>query len=195
MLAPLNAVVRPATGGTLRTGTKLGAVVVLLVVIGGWFYYTPYLAVKNMREAAERKDSATLSRYINFPSVRESLKASVNAKMLSEMGKMQDRNPFAALGAAFAMALVGPIVDAMITPEALAMMMKGEKPSIEKGKPTATPASAASEPEVETLMGYENFDQFVVSAKRRGASDEPVALVFQREGLMSWKLTSIRLPL
>jgi hypothetical protein len=179
----------------MTRGSKLGAVVVVLALIAGWFYYTPYLAVKNMRQAAESKDSVTLSRYINFPSVRESLKGSLNAKMLFEMGKMKDQNPFAALGAAFAMALVGPMVDAMVTPEALAMMMKGEKPSTEKGKPAATPASAGSDPEVETLMGYENFDQFVVSVRKKGTSDEPIALVFQREGLVSWKLTAIRLPL
>jgi hypothetical protein len=174
---------------------KIGAVVVLLVAVSGWYYYTPYLAVKNMRAAAESKDSATLSRYINFPSVRESLKASLNAKMLSEMAKKQEGNPFAALGAAFAMALVGPMVEAMVTPEALAMMMKGEKPSLEKSKPTATTASATSESDTETSMSYENFDQFVVSTRKKGATDDPVALVFQREGLFSWRLSAIRLPL
>lgn len=179
----------------MTRGTKVGAVAVLLVAIAGWFYYMPYLAVTNMREAAEKKDSVALSRYINFPLVRESLKANLNAKMLSEMAKKRDGNPFAAQGAAFAMALVGPMVDAMVTPEALAMMLKGEKPSLEKSKPTAALASAASEPETETSMGYENFDQFVVSTRKKGASDDPVALVFQREGLISWKLAAIRLPL
>lgn len=179
----------------MAKGTKLWIAVVLLLVIGGWFYYTPYLTVRNLRHAAENKDSATLSRYINFPSVRESLKASFNAKMLSEMGKMKDQNPLAALGAVFAMALVGPMVDAMVTPEALAIMMKGEKPAIEKDKPAATPTSATSDPEVETLMRYENFDQFVVSIKKKSTSDEPIELVFQREGFVSWKLTAIRLPL
>lgn len=179
----------------MKRGAKIGVAAALLAVIGGWYYYTPYLAVNNMRAAAENKDSAILSRYINFPSVRESLKASLNAKMLSEMAKKDDRNPFAALGAAFAMALVGPMVEAMVTPEALAMMMKGEKPSLEKSKPAAVPTSAASEPDTETSMGYETFDQFVVRTKKRGTTEEPVALVFQREGLFSWKLSAIRLPL
>jgi DUF2939 family protein len=180
----------------MKAVTKLTAIAILLAAIGGWLYYTPYLAVKNMREAAERKDSATLSRYINYPSLRESLKATLNASMLSKIGKQKDTSPFAALGTALVMALIGPMVDAMITPEALAMMMKGEKPALkEKGKPAAAPASAASDRDVETLMGYESFDQFVVSAKKKGTADEPIALVFQREGIWSWKLTAIRLPL
>ena len=177
----------------MRSVPKLGVVVVLLGAIGGWFYYTPYLAVKTMREAAEKKDSVTLSRYINFPAVRESLKANFNAAMLSEMKKDRGKNPYAAAGAVFAMALIGPMVDAMVTPEALAVMMKGEKPSLENK--SATTSLTASEPEVDTRMGYESFDQFLVSAKKKGASDEPITMVFQREGLMSWKLTAIRLPL
>jgi len=179
----------------MTKGIKVGAAAVLFIAITGWFYFTPYLAVKNMRTAAEKRDSAAFSRYINFPSVRESLKASLNAKMLSEMAKKQDGNLFAAIGAAFTMALVGPMVDAMITPEALAMMMKGEQPSLGKSKPTAVPPAGTSEPETETSMGYENFDQFVVSTRKKGTPDEPVALVFQREGLFSWKLSAIRLPL
>jgi hypothetical protein len=182
-------------GGMRTKRIKIGATAVLVVAVAGWFYYTPYLAVKNMRAAAENKDSAALSRYVNFPSVRESLKASLNAKMLSEMTKKQEGNPFAALGAAFAMALVGPMVEAMVTPEALAMMMKGEKPSREKSKSTVAPDSATSGPETETSMGYENFNQFVVSTRKKGTADDPVALVFQREGLFSWKLSAIRLSL
>jgi hypothetical protein len=183
----------------MASAIRLGAAAVLLAVFGTWFYYTPYLAAKNMRAAAEAKDSVALSRYINFPSVRESLKASFNAKMLSEIGKKQDANPFAGLGAAFAMALVGPMVDAMVTPEGLAVMMKGEKPALDASKPMAVsakaPSSASSEPDTETTMRYETFDQFVVTIKRKGTTDDPVGLVFQRDGLISWKLSAIRLPL
>lgn len=179
----------------MTRGLRIGAVAALLATISGWYYYTPYLAVKNMRVAAERNDSATLSRYINFPSVRDSLKASLNAWMLREVAKEQERNAFAALGAAFAVALVGPMIEAMVTPEALAMMMKGEKPSLEKIKPKATAASATSDPETETWMGYETFDQFIVTTRKKGTTDDPVALVFHREGLVSWKLSAIRLPL
>ena len=88
--------------------------------------------------------------------------------MLSEMARKQDGNPLAALGTAFAMALVGPMVEAIVTPEALAMMMKGEKPSIEKSKPTAAPASPASEPDTEILRG-----RFVLV---EAFSDPPAAL-------------------
>jgi hypothetical protein len=179
----------------MRRGIKIGVSAALLAVIGGWYYYTPYLAANNMRIAAENKDAVALSRYINFPSVRESLKATLRAKMLSEMAQKEDQNPFAALGAAFGVALVGPMVDAMVTPEALVMMMKGENPSLEKSEPPPDPTSGGSKSDTETSMVYESFDQFVVRTKKRGTTEEPVVLVFQREGLISWKLSAIHLPL
>jgi len=44
------------------------------------------------------------------------------------------------------------------------------------------------------VIGYESFDQFAVSTKRKGVSGDPVTMVFQREGLSSWKLVAIRFP-
>jgi hypothetical protein len=173
---------------------KVWLVAAIVVIGSGWFYYTPYLAVKNMRLAAERKDSAGVSRYVNYPAVRESLKASLNAMIFGEAAKAKDNNPFGAIGAAFAVALIGPMVDAMVTPEAMAAMMKGEKPTTQRATEAAAQQSKESEADVEIHMGYESFDQFAVSARKKGSSDNPIALVFQREGLMSWKLTAVRLP-
>lgn len=176
-----------------RTAT-LGVIVVVLVGLGCWFYYTPYLAVEKMREAAKSGDSATFSRYVNYPAVRESIKASVNAFMLSEIAKMKDKNAFAALGTGLAMLLSGPIVDAMLTPEAVAMLMKGKNPDIQARMLEATAKPTASEPDVDMTMGYEGIDQFVVYSKVKGAPGEPIGLVFQREGVLSWKLSSVRIP-
>ena len=48
-------------------------VFVLLVGLAGWLALTPYLAVRGMKSAADAKDSAALSAYVDFPAVRESL--------------------------------------------------------------------------------------------------------------------------
>ena len=187
-----------------RKGVWLLAAVFLAAA--GWFIYAPYHAVYRMREAAANRDPVALARYINFPSVRESLKANVNAKLLSEMSEKSKDNPFA-VGAAFAMALVGPIVDAMVTPEALAMMMQGETPPLEKRKektlprapsPPASPPPATSQypaPKTDISMHYESIDRFVVNARKGGTTREPVVFVLEREALFTWKLSAIRLPL
>jgi hypothetical protein len=174
----------------MSTKTKLSFTIVF-VAFSTWLYFTPHLAVSGMKSAAEAKDAAKLSDYVNFPSLKESLKASFNAKLGSEVAKEKDGNPFAALGAAMAAAFINPMIDALVTPESLAMMMKGEKPQpaekAEQTKPTDSDA--------DTSMSYESFDRFVVTVKKRGSTDEPLGLVFNRDGMFSWKLSALRLPM
>jgi hypothetical protein len=186
----------------MRTKPVAAVLLALVVVFGIWFYFRPHLAVRAMRAAAEARDAPALSGYINFPAVKESLKASFNARLASELMKEQKDNPVAALGAAFAAVLIGPMIDAFVTPESLAMMMKGEKLALpQERRPASTTrattgtSSAASDSEAETIMSYESFDRFVVTVRKRGSPDEPVALVFTRDGLFSWKLSALRLPL
>ena len=166
------------------------SIAIALVTLGTWFYFTPHLAVSGMRSAAEAKDAAKLSDYVNFPAVKESLKASLNAKLATQVSKEQDGNPFAALGAAMAAALINPMIDALITPEGLAMMMKGDKP-----RPGVNTEQQHADSNAETSMSYESFDRFVVTVKKKDATEEPLGFVFNREGMFSWKLSALRLPM
>ena len=166
-------------------------IAIVLVACGTWFYFSPHLAVSQMKSAAEAKDAAKLSDYVNFPALKESLKASFNAKLASGVTKEKDTNPFAALGALMAAALINPMVDALVTPENLAMMMKGEKPLPTKSTEQTTP----SDSDADTSMFYESFDRFVVTVKIKDTAEEPYGLVFSREGMFSWKLSALRLPM
>lgn len=171
---------------------KSGLPVTLLLLLGIWLFFTPYLTANAMRTAAEERDGAKLSGYVDFPALKESLKASFNAKLASEVAKDADSNAFSALGAAMAAALVNPMIDALVTPESLAMMMNGEKP--EPGA-TVADSSAGTELDADIDMSYESFDTFVVTVTKRSEGNEPVGLVLRRDGLFSWKLSAVRLPL
>lgn len=166
-------------------------IAVLLFAFGTWFYFTPHLAVSGMKAAAEARDGVKLAGYVNFPALKESLKASVNAKLAAEVAKEKGGNPFAAFGAALAAALVNPMIDALVTPESLAMIMKGNKPQLA----TKSEQPKSSDSENETSMSYESFDRFVVMVKKKGSTDEPFGLVFNRDGMFSWKLSALRLTM
>jgi len=58
-----------------------------IAVIGTavWFYFTPHLVAQEMASAAEERNATKLSRHINFPSLRESVKAEVTAKLAAEI--------------------------------------------------------------------------------------------------------------
>lgn len=173
------------------------ATAALVVVLGAGFYATPYLAVAQMRSAAQAKDADKLSRYVDFPALRENLKATFNEKINAEIAKSKDTSPFGALGAAVAGALINPMVDAMVTPQSLSMIVQGQQPKGENPQQDTPPATdSASKPDASTdvSMGYEDFNQFAVSIKHNSTA-EPVSLVFHREGLISWKLAALRLPM
>lgn len=131
----------------MSTKIKL-SIALIFVAFSTWFYFTPHLAVSGMKSAAEAKDAAKLSRYVNFPALKESLKADFNAKLASEVAKETDGNLFAVLGAALAAAFINPMIDALVTPESLAMMMKGDKPQLAKN----TEEAKSSDSDVDISM-------------------------------------------
>ncbi|GAB2855240.1 DUF2939 domain-containing protein [Pseudoduganella ginsengisoli] len=165
------------------------AVPALVLAAASWLYATPYLAVNGMRSAAEARDAERLNGYIDFPAVKENLKSSLNAKIGGDV-RASD-NPLKAMGAALGAMIINPMVDLFITPEAIADMMKGQKPSL-TGKSSGTGQPGAK---AETHMGYEGVNRFVVSVRKQGDDGEPVAMVMQRDGLATWKLVALRLPL
>lgn len=172
-----------------RIIATLGLVVALSLC--AWVYFSPYLAVRGLQSAAQERNAARMADYVDFPSVRGSLKASLNAMLAAEMAKASggQANPFAVLAAAFVGALVEKITDAFVSPEGLAMLMRGEKPDLQKGQSSGAAKDGDS---FSTNAGYETFDRFVVTVKPK-AGTESIGLVFSRQGLVAWKLTSLRL--
>ncbi|MDY0223168.1 MAG: DUF2939 domain-containing protein [Desulfobacterium sp.] len=158
------------------------------------FYYTPHWAVSNMKEAAENRDADTLSEYVDFPALKESLKTNFNAMMVTEVSNNMSDNPFGAFGAALATAFINPMIDNLVTPESLAMMMKGEKPELEKTNRENEKDKSDTDENTETTMKYDDFNSFIVTVKEKGSSEDPVKMIFKRHGIVSWKLTALRLP-
>lgn len=162
----------------------------IILAVPSWLYATPYLAVNGMRSAAEAHDAQRLSAYIDFPALKENLKGTLNAKITGDVRASE--NPIAALGSALGAMVINPMVDLFVTPEAIAEMMKGEKPQLigrTSGEGNGKPAM-----KTETRMGYEGVNHFVISIRKQGEAREPVALVMQREGIAAWKLVALRLP-
>jgi len=170
----------------------LGFVAVLAV---GYVAASPYLAVRAMRDAAMAGDAPGVAEHVDFPAVKDSLKASLAASVTESAGEQGADNPMAGAGAMFAMALMVPMIDAMVSPEGLAALMKHgalPKPTM----PGADGSDAAPQPEtqVDAQMRYRDLNTFVVTLSGTSKSDAPVGLVFRRHGLTAWKLTSLDMP-
>lgn len=174
----------------MRSRHKLSVAAVLLA--GLCFYATPYLALHQIRSAAAAQDAAKLAGYVDFPALRQSLKTGVQARLIgTERDEQGQPSRAHVMGAAVAGALLGPMVDSLITPESLARLLQGQQPM---AAATGIGGEPAQPGKLQTHMAYEGPDRFVFSVRKSGEDEEPVDLVLRRDGLLHWKLAELRLP-
>jgi hypothetical protein len=179
----------------MRTPTK-ALLALAFTALGTWFYFTPHIAAYGMKTAAQAKDSAKLTGYIDFPALKENLKAGLQTKFQTQSAPANDNSPMGAMGNALASAFITSMVDALVTPNNLAAVMQGDKPRpIPHSEPAKPAAQTAAEPDTVTTTAYESWDRFVVTIRKKGHEDKPVGLVFHRHGLVTWKLDDLQLPL
>ena len=171
----------------------IGALIAIVVVICGYLYATPYLALNSIKKAAQAGDSDTVSKYIDYPSVRQSFKDQMNAMMAKEL-RNQDTDGFAALGAMLASTMVDKMVDGFVTPEGMTLMLKGKnlKDAEQDSRDTQT-AETQEESKPEYEAGYTSMNDFEVIIKDQGQSKE-VKVLMVRDGL-SWKIHKIAVPM
>lgn len=177
----------------MSKGIKVGAVIVTVVLAIG-FFFTPHITAVSMKQAAELRDSEKLASYVDFPALKENLKGQINAKFAADLAGTEKSNPYAGLGMVLAAAFISPMIDALVTPENLRHMMKGNKPTINTPDSKSEPQPNKSEEDVETKMSYSGLNKFVVSVRQKGEEKE-VVFVLNRDGIISWKLVAIQLPL
>ncbi len=169
----------------------------LLAALLAWTAAGPYMTVDAIRDAVEARDTAALSRQVDFPALRSSLKAQVGDRIAREAGAQAQDNPFAAFGLAIANGLAGGLVDAMVTPAGLGAMMEGRRTwDRATGRPSPGSDEARAQPRERPLHDakyrFESPSRFTATV--RDDDGRPVVFVMTRRGLR-WKLSDIRLPL
>lgn len=185
--------------------SRLAAVagVILIAAVGAYWYWSPYVAMSSMKDAAEARDADTFNQYVDYPKLRESLKGQFSAMMTKEIGKQRSggsefEKAGAALGAMLGLAFADKFIDAMVRPEVVMQAMaEGKMQDPTAGRKPGATGSEARPPEKEVQWSVERKGVNRVVA--RGAqgeaslSDSP-SFVFDRSGFADWKLTEIRLP-
>lgn len=175
---------------------KLGvAATAAAVVVIATVYASPYLAVRQIKTALAERDAVALADKVDFPALRESVKQQMNGAMADSVKAVGGSdNPFAAMGQAVAGAMLGKMVDAMVTPGGVLAMVNqsalgsGEKSDRLQGD--NAPAKARSD----YSAGYAAWDKFVIRAAQAGdGQGNNGALVLRRHGLWTWKVSAVEL--
>jgi hypothetical protein len=155
----------------------------LLVIASGalWYFESPLWTLKGIKDAAQSRDSDALNGYIDYPALRESLKAELMARMMAEAQK--DESGFGALGMAIGSAMMGPMIDALVSPAGMRAALLANRQA------NAAPAASALQVPEKPVIVRRNFSEFVVTSKGQPNG----GLVFKRHGL-SWMLSGVELP-
>ena len=164
--------------------SKIAAVAAVLIVIGSgalWYFESPAWTLKGMRDAARSHDADALNAYIDYPALRESLKAELMARMRTEA--QRDKSGFGGLGMAIGSVMLGPLIDRLVFPAAMRTAL------LANNQDNLGPAASSLRVSKEPVIVRRGFSEFVVTTKRQPGS----ALVFKRHGL-SWRLSGVELP-
>ncbi|WP_458525600.1 DUF2939 domain-containing protein [Onishia taeanensis] len=178
---------------------KKGLIGLTLALAAGYAIGSPYLTSYQIKTAANERDGEALAEHVDFPVLRQNLKDQFNLILAQEMEKqVSEDNPFGALGAAFGSMMTDKMVDAYVTPAALAAKLNGRSEPAQQpeggneSKPdTSTDTDAGENPFRDVQMSYQEWDVFHVVVRNEDA--EPLTFVLRRQGI-GWKLTNIQLP-
>jgi hypothetical protein len=165
--------------------------IVLALGSGAYWYYSPFLAMKSMAQAAKEKNADKFNEGVDYPRLRESLKGQISAQLAMTIGK-EDSNPLSGLGAMLGMAMVNQIVDAFVRPEMVMEMMKDGAVKTEK---SATPSKTSADQDIKWVVDRKGVDRVVATPQnmQSPSSKEPLGFVFERTGFSSWKLIELRM--
>jgi hypothetical protein len=163
---------------------KIAAAAAALIVVAAsvlWYFESPAWTLKGMKDAAQSRDADALNAYIDYPALRESLKAGLTARMNAEAAK--DTSDLGGFARAVGAVTLGPLVDILVSPAGMRTAL------LATDQREAGPAVSALRVPKQPLIVRRNFSEFVVTQK-----DHPDSgLVFRRHGL-SWKLSGVELP-
>jgi hypothetical protein len=166
----------------------------LLVIFAIYLYASPYIALYNIKNAAEQKDADKLSGYIDFPSVKQSIKDQVKAAMVEELAASDEQDGFEALGTMLAAAMIDPLVDGLVTPDGVALMLQGQELDFGLDDKTTKDEPKVKDTDIDYKAGYLSFNRFKVQIIDADDTDESLDVIMHRDGL-SWKVTRISFSL
>ncbi len=173
-----------------------GLVGLALVAFVVAYAASPVLAARALVADAKSGDVEGLERRVDFPAVREDLKAQLQDRLRRELGDDRLSGSLAGLGMLLAPALIDGAVEAVITPDAIAAIVRtAEAPDPGEAAPVPEAADPAeSEDDIEVRYSYRDLNTFGARVFDPVEPEQSVDLIMTRQGLFDWRLTRVVLP-
>src|SRR5690349_13153696 len=152
---------RNGRGGIIMRKPLVMSLVVLVVVGVAAHVGSPYWTLHEMRSAAASGQGERVAGYVDFPALRESIKVQLAQTFASRLESRSKDAP-SPIGQALAGQMVNGLVDAMITPESVAAMIRsGKAPRSIAGTKLGSNAPGTSErKEPKVRHSFEGLNTF-----------------------------------
>lgn len=199
----------------MKSKLVAGLLGLAVIVLGTYWYASPYLTLWNLRKAAERQDAEAFNASVDYPRLRASLKEQLSAMMDGKLqsGGARQADPASAgraIGNLLGQAIANGLVDTMVRPEVVMRAMQqgrlnaqgsddgsraGTSTGTAAGSATGTAAGSDAKPKIQWEFERQNVNRLLVQGRRADSPDAaPISLVLERNGFADWKLVGIDLP-
>jgi hypothetical protein len=177
----------------------IALVLVATAAVGGYWHWSPFLAMRSMQAAAQAQDADRFNQYVDYARLRESLKGQFAAQMAEAFGpgagsgdEMEQAG--AALGAALGMAVVNKLIDTMVRPEVVMRAMNEARLHADVPEHGREPATGGED--LRWVVQRKGANRVIAYGldSAQATPEQSVGFVFERSGFARWHLTEIRLP-
>ena len=160
----------------------LGIAVTVVLAVLAWLFVAPALSAQELQRALRDNDTPAIQNVVNFPALRENLRGTLGASLTGQ-GTKATLEPGSAFGAALAGLMMGPVVDALVTPAGLSTLFKG-------GAGAFTGEAAQN---IRVSSGLQALNRYAITLTDLDKPDSVVTLVLMPNGLQ-WQLVAIGFP-
>lgn len=168
------------------------AVATVAIFVIAWAA-APVFAAQALIRAAKAGDADRIEQLVDFPALRESLKAELTSELAAHMRRdpRMAENKLGGLGMMLAPMLLSGAIDATVTPEVVAQMVTTAEAPDPTVRDDPEPGDADDAGDIHQAWGYRDLNAFAVTLTDRDQPDQRLALILERRGLFTWKLAAV----
>ena len=172
----------------------------------GYWYWSPYYAADQIKNAIESGDTARMSKFIDFPKVRLNIQRQINNQIDLKLREFQSQ-PVTTKNQIdlYSFQLVDRLVRDLVTEEGIAALISGKNKLTRNSslnpndgfKNVHLQANVADKGmlgvDVEKKYG-DSVNRFYVTLSGKNRPDDKVLITLSREGFFFWRVTNVLLP-
>lgn len=172
----------------------------------GYWYWSPYYAADQIKNAIESGDTARMSKFIDFPKVRLNIQRQINNQIDLKLREFQSQ-PVTTKNQIdlYSFQLVDRLVRDLVTEEGIVALISGKNKLTRNSslnpndgfKNVHLQAKVADKGmlgvDVEKKYG-DSVNRFYVTLSGKNRPDDKVLITLSREGFFFWRVTNVLLP-